>query len=102
MGTLDSLLEEKGRKGALEAGFERPVVEAAATYLADEDAGLGFAYSGWAQCALPHKRLADDAPWGIVSKKVNSWWSQGVDRTSLWTAANPLNSSVCPSEATPG
>ena len=30
----------------------------------------GFAYSGWAQCALPHKRLADDAPWGIVSEKV--------------------------------
>ena len=30
-------------------------------------------------------------------------WSQGVDRTSLVkTAANPLNSSVCPSEATPG
>src|SRR5689334_13589845 len=70
MGTVHSLLASNGRKAALEAGFERPVVEAAAAYLADEDSGLGFAYSGWAQCALPHKRLADDAPWGIVSENV--------------------------------
>jgi hypothetical protein len=70
MGTVHALLEEKGRRGALEAGFARPIVEAAATYLSDEDSGLGFAYSGWAQCALPHKRLANDAPWGIVSEKV--------------------------------
>jgi len=70
MGTVHDLLEAKGRRGALEAGIERPIVEAAAAYLADEDSGLGFAYSGWAQCALPHKRLADDAPWGIVSERV--------------------------------
>jgi hypothetical protein len=70
MGTVHSLLETKGRKGALEAGFDRPIVEAAAAYLSDEDSSLGFAYSGWAQCALPHKRLADDAPWGTVSEKV--------------------------------
>jgi hypothetical protein len=70
MGTVHDLIETKGRRGALEAGIERPIVEAAAAYLSDEDAGLGFAYSGWAQCALPHKRLADDAPWGTVSEKV--------------------------------
>jgi len=70
MGTVHDLLETKGRRGALEAGFQRPIVEAAATYLSDEDSGLGFAYSGWAQCALPHKRLPDEAPWGIVSEKV--------------------------------
>ena len=70
MGTVHNLLETKGRTGALEAGIERPIVEAAAAYLSDEDAGLGFAYSGWAQCALPHKRLPDDAPWGTVSEKV--------------------------------
>jgi hypothetical protein len=46
------------------------VVEAAALYLADEDNALGFAYSGWAQCALPHKRLADDATWGISAERV--------------------------------
>lgn len=70
MGTVHDLLETQGRQGALQAGIDRAVVEAAAAYLSDEDNGLGFAYSGWAQCALPHKRLADDAPWGIVSEKV--------------------------------
>jgi hypothetical protein len=70
MGTVHQLIEARGRKGALEAGIDRAVVEAASTYLGDEDSGLGFAYSGWAQCALPHKRLADDAPWGIVSERV--------------------------------
>ena len=84
MGTVHDLLETKGRKGALEAGFQRPIVEAAATYLADEDAGLGFAYSGWAQCALPHKRLGDDAPWASSPKKSGSWWSQGADKSWLW------------------
>lgn len=70
MGTIHSLLEEKGKLGAIQAGADRNVVEVAAAYLSDEDSGLGFAYSGWAQCALPHKRLANDAPWGIVSEKV--------------------------------
>src|SRR5215213_10169234 len=55
---------------AVEAGIERAVVEAAAAYLADEDNALGFAYSGWAQCALPHKRLADDALWSISAEHV--------------------------------
>jgi hypothetical protein len=70
MGTIHDLLEEKGRLGAISAGADRALVEVASAYLSDEDSGLGFAYSGWAQCALPHKRLADDAPWGIVSDKV--------------------------------
>jgi hypothetical protein len=70
MGTVHELIETKGRQGAIQAGIDRAVVEAAAAYLSDEDSGLGFAYSGWAQCALPHKRLADDAPWGIVSDHV--------------------------------
>jgi len=70
MAEVHDLLETKGRKGALEAGVERAVVEAAVAYLSDEDSGLGFAYSGWSQCALPHKRLADDAPWSISGEKV--------------------------------
>jgi hypothetical protein len=70
MANVHVLLETRGRKGAIEAGVARPVVEAAATYLSDEDSGLGFAYSGWAQCALPHKRLPNDAPWGIASERV--------------------------------
>src|SRR3954470_25068203 len=60
----------RGKQGAVEAGLDRSVIEVATTYLSDEDSGLGFAYSGWAQCALPHKRLADDAAWGIAAEKV--------------------------------
>jgi hypothetical protein len=70
MGTVHNLLEERGKQGALEAGFERAVVEAAAQYLSDEDNALGFAYSGWAQCALPHKRLAAEAPWSISAERI--------------------------------
>lgn len=70
MGTVHALIESKGRQGALQAGIDRAVVEAAVSYLSDEDNGLGCAYSGWAQCALPHKRVADDAPWGIASEKI--------------------------------
>lgn len=70
MGTVHDLLEARGKQGALEAGIERCVVEAAAQYLAEEDNGLGFAYSGWAQCALPHKRLANDATWGISADRI--------------------------------
>jgi hypothetical protein len=70
MGMVHELLEASGKQGALEAGIDRSVVEAAAQYLSDEDNGLGVAYSGWAQCALPHKRLADDATWGIAAERI--------------------------------
>jgi len=70
MGTIHDLLEAKGKQGALEAGIQRSVVEAAAQYLADEDNALGFAYSGWAQCALPHKRLPNDTTWAISAERI--------------------------------
>jgi hypothetical protein len=70
LGTVHKLLEERGKKAALEAGIDRSVVEAAALYMSDEENGLGFAYSGWAQCALPHKRLANEATWGISAEKI--------------------------------
>ncbi len=70
MAVVHELLEAQGKKAALEAGINRAVVEAAAQYLSEEDTGLGFAFSGWAQCALPHKKLAPDAHWGISSERV--------------------------------
>lgn len=70
MGTVHDLLEAGGKQGALDAGIDRSVVEAAAQYLGDEDNALGFAYSGWAQCALPHKKLPDDATWGIAAERI--------------------------------
>ncbi len=70
MGTVHRLLEARGKAGALAADVDRRVVEAAAAYMGDEDSGVGFIYSGWAQAALPHKRLAPDAVWQITSERV--------------------------------
>jgi hypothetical protein len=70
MGTVHSLLEAKGKQAALEAGLKRDVVEAATSYLGDEDSGLGFVFSGWAQAALPHRKLSDDQPWQLVSERI--------------------------------
>jgi hypothetical protein len=70
MGTVHNLLEAKGKQGAIQAGISRDVVEAASYYMGDEDSGLGFAFSGWAQAALPHRRLPNEDPWQIVSERV--------------------------------
>lgn len=69
MGTVHDLLEARGKQGALMLA-ERGVVEAAASYMADEEAGVGYLFSGWTQAALPHKRLADDQVWEIRSDRV--------------------------------
>jgi hypothetical protein len=50
--------------------LDREVVEAAASYMADEDGGIGFLYSGWCQAALPHKRLPDHEGWQIEGERV--------------------------------
>src|SRR4051812_9305059 len=66
MGTVHKLLEEKGRQGVLQLGMlERAEVEAAATYMADEDAAIGFLYSGWCFASLPHRRLPDSEIWQV-------------------------------------
>jgi hypothetical protein len=71
MGTVHDIIERHGRQAALLAVTDRREVEAAAAYMADEDAGIGFLYSGWCQAALPHKRLPDDEVWQIRSDYVN-------------------------------
>lgn len=70
MGTVHDLLAAKGKAETLMLDFDRPVVEAASTYMADEDAGIGFLYSGWCQAALPHRRLANDQGWQIDGERV--------------------------------
>jgi Plasmid encoded RepA protein len=70
MGTVHDLIEAKGKQEALKLDFERQVVEAAAAYMADEDAGIGFLYSGWCQAALPHRRLPSDQGWQIDGERV--------------------------------
>ena len=67
------LIEELGHQGALrtaETSVDRRAIEAAIGYMSDEEAGIGFLYSGWCQAALPHKRLADDQVWKTTTERV--------------------------------
>ena len=43
----------------------RNVLEAAYTFMTDEEQRTGFLYSGWCQTALPHRRLPDDEVWTV-------------------------------------
>src|SRR3712207_9478905 len=78
MGTVHQLLLDLGKKGALKSGADRVVVEAAAAYLACEETDIGFLYSGWAQAALPHKRLANDALWQVKNDRATLGVQPGV------------------------
>jgi hypothetical protein len=69
MGTVHQLIRDGGRQGALDFGVERQEVEAAVAYMADEEGGIGFLYSGWCQTALPHRRLPDADGWQIESER---------------------------------
>ena len=71
MGEVHQLLLEHGKEVVLRADLARPVVEAAAGYLSEADGEIGFFYSGWAQAALPHRRLADEAIWQIETDRVS-------------------------------
>ena len=46
MGAVHDLIEAKGKQEALKLPFDRQVIEAAAAYMADEETGIGFLYSG--------------------------------------------------------
>ena len=70
MGAVHDLIEAKGKQEALKLPFERQVIEAAAAYMADEETGIGFLYSGWCQAALPHRRLPPDQGWQIDSERL--------------------------------
>jgi Plasmid encoded RepA protein len=82
MGTVHDLLDMKGKAGTLQTGIDRSVVEAASLYMSDEDGSLGFAFSGWAQCALPHRRLAPDARWEIAGERVRLVVEPGLHPSS--------------------
>ena len=82
MSAVHELLEARGKQAAIQAGVDRGVVEAASLYMSDEDGSLGFAFSGWAQCALPHRRLGDDARWEIAGERVRLVVEPGLRPTS--------------------
>jgi len=66
---VHQLIRGGGRQSALDFGVERQEVEAAVAYMADEEGGIGFLYSGWCQTALPHRRLPDADGWQIESER---------------------------------
>lgn len=71
MGRVHQLIEARGKAGAIGSGAaNRDIIEAAARYMSDEDNALAFAYSGWAQCALPHRRIAAGEVWEVASDRM--------------------------------
>ena len=70
MAQVHRLILEHGKAEALKYDVDRAVVEAAAGYLSSEDSDIGYLFSGWAQAALPHRRLADDAAWQVTTDRV--------------------------------
>ena len=70
MGVLHDIIEAKGKNAALVAEADRRAVEAAASYMADEENGIGCIYSGLCQAALPHKKLGNTTPWQVTSDHI--------------------------------
>ena len=70
MGTVHQLITVHGHQGALQLDLDRRVVDTAVAYMASEDSSSAYLFSGWAQAALPHKRLADDAAWQLTTDRV--------------------------------
>jgi len=70
LGKVHKLILDHGKEGTLQFDIERPVVEAAAGYMASEDGDIGYLFSGWAQATLPHRRLPDDAAWQVMTDRV--------------------------------
>ena len=67
---VHTLLLAHGKDATLRTDVDRAVVEAAAGYLSSEDTDIGYLFSGWAQAALPHRRLPDDAAWQVTTDRV--------------------------------
>jgi hypothetical protein len=70
MAEVHALLLAQGKEIALKTDMDRAVVEAAAGYLSSEDTDIGYLFSGWAQAALPHRRLPDDMAWQVTTDRV--------------------------------
>jgi hypothetical protein len=68
---VHDVLTTKGKKAAQDENIiQRDVLEAASAYMSDEDTALSFAYAGWAQCALPHRKIErtpTGLPWEVSS-----------------------------------
>jgi hypothetical protein len=82
MGMVHDLLDTKGKQATrnLIDGRRGPrIVEAAASWSADEDLGTGYIYSGWCQTALPHRRPSDNtAIWKLETDSMTLLVEPGV------------------------
>ncbi len=70
MAQIHNLLLTKGKEAAIQSDIARSVVEAAVGYMSSEDTDIGYFFSGWAQAALPHRRLPDDQAWQVTTDRV--------------------------------
>ncbi|MBF0889483.1 MULTISPECIES: replication protein RepA [Gluconobacter] len=70
MAEVHRIIEQIGRQGALQLDIDRRVIDIASGYMSSEELGIGFLYSGWAQAALPHRRLKSSAAWQVKSDHV--------------------------------
>jgi hypothetical protein len=89
MAEIHRLLEQHGKAAVLNLDMDRRIVEAAAGFLSSEESEVGFLYSGWAQSALPHKRLPDNSSWQVHTDHVSLVVQPGV-RPSLTGDAVPV------------
>ena len=70
MADVHTLILKHGKQAALTMDTNRAVVEAASAYLSSEDTDIGYLFSGWAQAALPHRRLPDSAAWQVTTDRI--------------------------------
>ena len=70
MAKVHRLILDHGKDAALRFDVDRTVVEAAIGYMSSEDTDIGYLFSGWAQAALPHRRLPDDEAWQVTTERV--------------------------------
>jgi len=89
MGEVHKLLAEHGKAKVLQLDLDRRVIEAAAGYMSSEEREVGFLYSGWAQSALPHKRIPDNASWQVHTDHVSLVVQPGL-RPNLTGDAIPV------------
>jgi len=91
MAEVHTLILAHGKDAALKADVDRAIVEAAAGYLSSEETDVGYLFSGWAQAALPHRRLPDDAAWQVSTDRVTLIVQPGL-RPAL--GGNPVSVGV--------
>lgn len=88
MAEVHTLLLAHGKDATLRTVLNRSVVEAAAGYLSSEDTDIGYLFSGWAQAALPHRRLPDDTAWQVTTDRVTLIIQPGLRPTASGTPAS--------------